>query len=78
MNDFDPIWLLYLAGFFILLFIASCIHYARRQSKRERDAFMPRIQTPSQTDVTALQRKTAKFDPSDDRDLPMLLKRQAD
>lgn len=48
-----------------------------KQYERESKAFEPRIQTPAQKELSQLRAKQAAFDAGDDRELPMLLKRNA-
>jgi|GEM_PF-4757786 len=63
---------LLLAGAWLMLYRGY------KQYERESKALEPRIQTPTPKDLAALRAKQSKFDASDDRELPMLLKKQAE
>lgn len=65
----------------IILFftiISALAYMCHHEYKRYEDScrlFAQRIQTPAPKDLAELRQKQAEFDDSDDRQLPMLLKR---
>lgn len=66
----------------LFLLLISALAYAcyrgHKQYELNRRLFAQRIQSPTVHDQAQLREKQHGFDASDDRQLPMLLRRQAD
>lgn len=65
----------------VLLALAAVAYWlwqAHITAKHMRRVFAPRVHVPDARTSTELAQRRNGFDPCDDRELPMLLKRQAE